>query len=564
VATRPPSATTASSPTPTATPTSTPTPTFTPTPLPALTLNDVTVIEGNAGTINAVFTVSLSAASGQTISVNYATANNTATSPADYTAAAGALTFAPGVTTQPVVVTIRGDLLAELDEIFFVNLSGAVNATISDGQGLGTITDDDGAIVLSINDVAVTEGNAGTVNANFSVSLSAASPQTVTVNYAAANNTATSPADYTAAAGALTFAPGVTTQPVTVLVQGDSLDEPDETFFVNLSGAVNAIIGDGQGVGTITDDDPAAAACGTPNITLAAAADTYFRSNQPDSNFGADGDLRTKPPGNNRNALIRFNLGAIPSSSVVTCATLLLGQTSGADTGQNVQVYRVTNSWVEGQATWNRRSSANLWASPGGDFAPGVTATFVPNAANHVINITSLAQFWVNNPAANFGLLLEALDIGSSGEILYSSREGANPPQLVIQHLPTLFINNITILEGDGGSTNASFTVTLSAASSQTVSVDYATADNTATIADNDYLAASGTLTFAPGLTTRPITVTIIGDTNVEGDESFLVNLSNPVNAAIADGQAIGTIQEDLSGFALPLTETTYLPMIWK
>ncbi|MCL4297229.1 MAG: DNRLRE domain-containing protein [Anaerolineae bacterium] len=531
---------------------------------PSLSINDVTVTEGNAGTVNAVFTVSLSAASAQTITVNFASANNTATAPADYTPVSGTLTFIPGITSQSVTVLVQGDTLDELDETFFVNLSGAVNATIADGQGLGTITDDDGAPSLSINDVTVTEGNTGTVNAVFTVSLSAASAQTITVNFATANNTATAPADYITTGGTVTFAPGQTTQPITVTVQGDVLDEPDETFLVNLSGAINAVISDGQGVGTIIDDDIPAGGCSSPVITLTATADTYFRSNQPDSNFGSDPDLRTKPPATPRNTLIQFDLSGVPANSAVTCAAFLLSQASATTTGQSIQIHRVTAAWVESQATWNNRTSANPWTTPGGDFDPTVAATFVPSATIHVINITSLAQFWMNNPAVNFGLLLEAQNVGSNGEIQYDSRETANPPQLVVEYLPSLSINDVAVLEGDGGTTSAVFTVTMSSASSQTVSVDYATADNTATTADNDYLAASGTLTFPPGITTRPITVTLVGDTNVEGDEAFLVNLSSPANAAIADGQGVGLIQQDLTGFALPPAEPIYLPLIMK
>ena len=91
----------------------------------------------------------------------------------------------------------------ELDEIFTVTLSTAVNATLLDGQGLGTITDDDGFPSLSINDVTVTEANGGTVNAVFTVSLSNASGQPVTVDYATADGTAVAGADYTSASGTL-------------------------------------------------------------------------------------------------------------------------------------------------------------------------------------------------------------------------------------------------------------------------------------------------------------------------------------------------------------------------
>ena len=105
--------------------------------------------------------------------------------------------------------------------------------------------------------MAVTEGNSGTVNATFTVSLTAASAPTVTVDFATADGNATAPADYQANNGTLTFNPGETTKTVTVLVNGDTLDEANETFFVNLSNAVNGVIIDNQGRGTINDNDPA-------------------------------------------------------------------------------------------------------------------------------------------------------------------------------------------------------------------------------------------------------------------------------------------------------------------
>ena len=88
------------------------------------------------------------------------------------------------------------------------------------------------------------------------MSLSAAYGQPVTVHYATADGTATAGSDYTAASGDVTFAPGETSKTITVAVLGDRLAEPTETFVVNLSGPTNAIIADGQGVGTILDDEP--------------------------------------------------------------------------------------------------------------------------------------------------------------------------------------------------------------------------------------------------------------------------------------------------------------------
>ena len=316
---------------------------------PSVSVTGVTVVEGNAGNVNAVFQVSLSAAYTAPVTVNYATANGTATAGADYVAASGPVeTFAPGQTIKQVTVQVIGDLLVEPNETFTVTLSNPTNAALGTSVATGTITNDDvlpvavgdsystpfgttldvpapgvlandtggaaktatvvatvahgtlllgangsvtytptagysgpdsftyqvadgsgtGNIVtvsitvgapppgLSITGVTVAEGNNGTVNAVFLVSLSAAQASPVTVNYATANGTATAGADYVAASGPVeTFAPGQTLKQVTVQVIGDILDEPNETFTVTLSAATNAVLGTSVATGTITDDD---------------------------------------------------------------------------------------------------------------------------------------------------------------------------------------------------------------------------------------------------------------------------------------------------------------------
>ena len=108
---------------------------------------------------------------------------------------------------------------------------------------------------VSIGDATVVEGNTGTTSASFDVTLSAASSSTVSVNYATANGTATAGSDYAAASGLVTFPAGVTRQTVTIAISGDTAVEPAETFTVNLTGPSNAGIGDGQGQGTIANDD---------------------------------------------------------------------------------------------------------------------------------------------------------------------------------------------------------------------------------------------------------------------------------------------------------------------
>src|SRR5262249_45180372 len=153
--------------------------------------------------------------------------------------ASGTLTFAPGETTKTIAVLVNGDRVGEPNEAFFVNLGGATGAVVSDGQGGGTIVDDEPRI--SINDVAAKEGNSGTTLFVFTVTLSAASDAPVTVNFATANGSATAGEDYDAKSGTLTFAPGETSKTITVVVRGDKKKEGDETFSVNLAGASGAL-----------------------------------------------------------------------------------------------------------------------------------------------------------------------------------------------------------------------------------------------------------------------------------------------------------------------------------
>ena len=108
------------------------------------------------------------------VTVGHATAGGTASAGTDYTAASGTLTFAAGTTTQTINVSILADLLDELNETFIVGLSAPVNASLgTPSQGTGTITDNDPAPTITIDDVSVTKGNSGGVQATFTISLSA-------------------------------------------------------------------------------------------------------------------------------------------------------------------------------------------------------------------------------------------------------------------------------------------------------------------------------------------------------------------------------------------------------
>lgn len=287
---------------------------------PNLSINDVAINEGNVGTSNATFTISLSApAPAGGVTFNIATADNTATGGIDYVGRAlSGQTIPAGSTTYSFAVVVDGDPLFENNESFFVNVNNVAGAIVVDGQGLGTINNDDTAPTVSINNASVTEGNSGTVTAAFTVGLSAASGLTTTINYATANVSATAGSDYTATSGTLTFNPGVTTQPVNVTVNGDNTPEANETFNVVLSSPSNATIGTGTGVGTITNDD-------TPVTVNPGSLPAAFVAS-------AYSQTVTGAGGNNGPYVFTITAGSMPAGLTLSSAGVLSGTPTASGT----------------------------------------------------------------------------------------------------------------------------------------------------------------------------------------------------------------------------------------
>lgn len=222
------------------------------------------------------FTVTVTRTDGSsgTVTVDYATSNGTATGGAscapgvDFINTSGTLTFMDGETSQTFEVTVCNDAIDEPDETFNYTLSNPTGgATIgTPGTAVQTIVDDDDPaenFAISIGDAKVVEGNAGTVNAVFEVTLTSIAPVNsvgdtiVSVQYSTSNGTATAGSDYVATSGTLNFS-STGTLTVSVPVNGDTVKESNEFFFVNLSNpSANATITDGQGVGIIVDEDRA-------------------------------------------------------------------------------------------------------------------------------------------------------------------------------------------------------------------------------------------------------------------------------------------------------------------
>ncbi|MFN6185132.1 MAG: Calx-beta domain-containing protein [Microcystis sp.] len=457
----------------------------------SLTINDVTVTEGNSGTTNAVFTVSLSSAASTVVSVNYATANGTATAGTDYTALPPTtLTFNPGETSKTITVPVNGDNQVELNETFFLNLSNlqanGSNVILADNQGQGTITNDDSASI-AISDVTITEGNSGTTNAVFTVTLSNAVDTAVTVNYATANGTATTTDnDYTAiAATPLIFNAGETSKTITVAVNGDNQVESNETFFVNLSNLQtngrNVTLADNQGQGTILNDD--------------------------------------------------------------TSVTLAVSPSSVTEDGTSNLIYTFTRSGVTSNALTVNYSIGGT-ATNGTDYASIPTGvTFAANLATATVTINPTADTIVESNETVILTLASGTGytIGTTTPVTGTINNDDSA---------SISINDVTVSEGNSGTTNAVFTVTLFNPVDTSVTLNYATANGTATTADNDYTAIATTpLTFNVGETSKTITVAVNGDTKVENNETFFVNLSNLQangrNVTITDNQGQGTINDD-------------------
>ncbi|MEJ7893689.1 MAG: Calx-beta domain-containing protein, partial [Solirubrobacteraceae bacterium] len=390
---------------------------------PSASIDDVTVTEGNSGTVNASFTVTLAFASGSPVTVDYATADDSAKAPEDYEPqGAGTLTFAANETTKTLTVPVKGDTVDEPDERFFVDLANPTGDPAARTRGSATITDDDAPSAVSIDDVSVLEGNAGKTDANFKISLSERSGKTVRVDLYSREGTATANDDFDVGGGTVTFAPGETEKTLTIKVNGDTTVEPDETYEVEVSRPENATIADDKGLGTIRNDDTPATPS-TPAVSIGDTTVTEGDSGEADATF-----------------------------------TVSL---SGAST-QAVSVgYATADDTATAPADFTAVSGTVNFAA--GDVSETVTVKVKGDTVDEPDE-----RFFVNLTNPQQATLADAQGIGTI-------TDDDVPP------LPTLAVDDVTVSEGNAGEKDATFTVSLSTASSEFVRVDFKTADDTAT-----------------------------------------------------------------------------------
>ena len=469
-----------------------------------ISIDDVTLAEDNSGnTTQFTFTVTLDTEVDTGVGVNFTAADDSATTAdSDYTAAGSTLNFTGSAgETQTVTVDVTGDDKVELDETFFVNLSNIAangrDVTFADSQGLGTVTNDD-STTISIDDVTMAEGAApGTTLYNFTVTLDNAVDVSVGVNFDTADDSATTAdSDYAVANGTFSFAGSAgETQPVQVIVTGDDKVELDETFFVDLSNIQalgrDVTFADNQGLGTITNDD--AATIAIDDVTLAE------------------------------------NLGGATTQFVFT-VTL--------DSAVDVSLGLQFDSADDTALTADNDYAANT----------GGTLTFAGNAGETqtiTVDVTGDSKVELDET-----FFVDLSNIAAGGrDVTFADNQGLG--NITNDDAATITIDDVTLNEDNSGNTTQFiFTVTLDTEVDTGVSVNFATADDSATTADSDYTANNGPLTFAGNAgETQTVTVDVTGDDKVELDETFFVDLSNIAAGGravtFADNQGLGSILND-------------------
>lgn len=458
-------------------------------------------------TVNVVRTLGINTLA----TVNYATADGTATAGSDYTANSGTLTFQPGVSSLPVTVQLTDDLGDEADETFTITLTSATNGFSPGPRATATVTiiDNDDTPTITIANVSAREGNLvdGKTQQRFVVKLSAPSLLNVSVRYHTEDGTATiADNDYTATSGILIIKAGDTTGDIFVPIIDDKKFEDNEGYILELTNPSNGILATPRATGFIV------------NVTS-------------DQDLDGDG----KPDGINDDdpptSVFSFVNTSVSVSESAPRATLTVKRSGDTRTAATVTL-----------------TTKDGTALAGSDYtATTTTLSFAAtsNSADQQQNVTiPILDDTVNEATEDFtATLSNAKGTRSTATI------GNGPATISIldnDPVPSLTVNSPRVTEGDSGTTNLVFTATLSTASDQTITLNYSTADGTAQ-AGSDYVATSGTLTFAPRVTTQTITVPVITDTLTEtpAEETVLLNLDTPQNVTLKTTQATGTIVDD-------------------
>ncbi|MEZ5300267.1 MAG: Calx-beta domain-containing protein [Verrucomicrobiales bacterium] len=542
---------------------------------PSLSVADATGAEG-AGTV--AVPVSLSAASGKTVAVNFATADNTAVNGQDYSGVSGTITFPPGATSGSIDIGLLDDLTDEPDRQFAFALSAPSNASIADGSANVTVADDDAPPVLTASEPAVAE-NAGT--AVVTLTLSAASAFPIAVDFATADAGAVAGDDYVTASGTASIPAGATSTTVPVTILDDALDEAEEAFALNLTNPQNVSLAAPQALVTIADDDPepalsvadasAAESAGVVGTVVSLSAPsgreisvdyaTADGTASEGADYAAASGTVTIPAGDTSapvavslvdDASDEFDedfqivLSSPSNASLADAeATLVIADddappsldllAASAAEGEGAVNVTVLVSEPSGKPITVNYATADGTALAGADYAVASDSLAIPAGAASATFAVTLLDDALDESDESFAAQLSDPVNASLGSA------SANFTIVDDDEPPAITVAAASAAENAG---SLSFAVTLSAPSALEVRFDYATADGDAA-AGLDYAAASGTAIIPPGQTAASVVVPLLDDALDEGDESLSLALSDPVNAALSAASATGTITDD-------------------
>lgn len=564
------------------------TPVFT----PLIRVSDAVADESDAALR---FVVSLSAPSTQQVSVSYSNSNITAANGSDYVAVSGTLVFLPGQTTQVVTIPVLDNTTQERTELLRLNLFSAVNGTIVDNEGFGTIHDNDtpsGTPVIRVADVVVDE-SAGF--ATFTVALDRPSTGNVSVNVATADGTALAGSDYTAQPlQTLVFTPGQVAKTVSVALTNDNVAELAESFNLQLSSAVGGtLVGPTFGRAVIGANDATPVAQPLIRVSDAVADETgtalYFvvslsaPSNQQvsvgysnsnitaanGSDYVALSNTLVFAPGETTRVvlipvlddttlenteILRLNLFSAVNGVIVDEEGF--GYIHDNDAASGTPVLRVADTVVDESAgtvtftlTLDRPSTSNVsvnvatadgTALAGSDYSAqsSQTLVFTPGQTVKTVTVT-LTDDALSERMEYFDLQLSAPVGATLPDTSAHAFIGANDA-------PAALLPYISVSDAQAGESDAvlQFIVSLSAPSTQQVSVGYSNSNLTAANG-SDYVALSNTLVFAPGETTKVVVIPVLENATGEPAELLRLNLFSAVNGTIADGSGIGQIQDN-------------------
>jgi uncharacterized protein YjiK len=507
--------------------------------IPATMVNigDASLSEGDSGAEDLVFTVTRSGDLAAAATVNWRTQDGTATAASgDYGAASGQISFAPGETTQSIAVKVNGDTAVESHEMLSVVLSSAVGAAILDGNGVGTILNDETTITIS--DAVATEGDTSLRYVDNFVSDSSGgilSPFGVT--YGPDGNLYVSQSTF----GGVKRFNGITGQFIDVFADGSSVANQasqmifrDGYLFV-ATGTTGILRFDAHTGAPAPADGKVGAQFVTP-------ADQGIVQGVHGLAFGPDGQLYVTSNVSNQVLKYDSSSGAFLAIYVDAGSGGLMSAnalTFGAD--GHLYVASSGNSSV-------LRFQGPLEANPGAfldTFVPSGTGglTWIPTGG---LRFGPDGDLYVVSRDSNSVLRFDRVT-GALREQAVSASEGGllSPRGIAFDSAGRLLVvsaNTNAVLRYAPAS-EAAFTVSIAYPSSAPVSVNYTTAIGTATTVD--FTSAPGTLTFAPGQTSRTILVQTLDDSNIEGSETFTVTLSDAVGAAITDTTGVATITDD-------------------